>query len=97
MRAEDWISVKERLPEPKNGWTHSDRVLLWYEGSEHNVNQYGIGYYHFEPPFMSPGFVDFYYAFNGRKPTHWMPLPLPPKELITNNLVCSELSIKETV
>lgn len=29
--------------------------------------------------------------------THWQPLPNPPKDLTTNNLVSSELSIKETV
>lgn len=44
MKTEDWIDVKIKLPEA--GWTHSERVLVYYPGTEYNVETYGIAYYH---------------------------------------------------
>lgn len=73
-----WISVNDQLPERKEDWDHSKQVLLWYAGNEKYVKDYGIGYYHYNPPFSKPGFIDF--NNYGRTPTHWIPLPEPPKD-----------------
>lgn len=77
-----WISVKERLPElheRKDGYRVSDSVLVFCPGcfdpisvaeyEDDRTEDYPNAYF---------GFVD-----NGGdciKPTHWMPLPDPPKE-----------------
>lgn len=66
---DQWISVNDRLPEAKPGWNHSERVLLWYEGGEHNVNQYGVGYYNYDPPFSRPFNVILGFMPEYNKPT----------------------------
>lgn len=78
MRAEDWISVKERLPESAD----SINTLVWAWDK-----------------YYEQGHETFYTMVRGNPErwTHWQPFPLPPKDLTTNNLVGSELSIKETV
>jgi hypothetical protein len=73
----EWISVKDRLPNSKEGWTHSDRVLVWYKGDEYNVETYGVAFYNYNPPFNNPGFTDFEHY--GRQPTLWTPIE-PPKQ-----------------
>lgn len=82
MRAEDWVSVKERLPNE-----HGQRVIVAYKFGVGENFYFGDG--RFVKGLLSqveiPGV------------THWMPLPEPPKDLTTSNLVGSELSIKETV
>jgi hypothetical protein len=67
----NWISVKDRLP-PKGEW-----VLSWYLWG-HEVNKL---------KWISPnGQLDFHRDYYGESesedggPTHWMPLPEPPKE-----------------
>lgn len=65
----EWINPKDELPPTKEGWNHSERVLVWYEGNEHEISKYGIAYYHYDPPFGMPMFVDF--AHYGKQPTLW--------------------------
>lgn len=59
----EWISVKERLPEP------GERVLTAFDNfvAEAFVNYSGV--------WMRNGF-----ELDWCPPTHWMPLPEPPKE-----------------
>lgn len=76
----EWIKVDDYLPKPKDGWNHSDRVLLWYKGTENFCESYGIGYYHYKPPFDDPKWIDFHYA-KSRQPDAWQPLPEPPATL----------------
>ncbi len=74
MNKTNWIDVNERLPEPKDGWDHSEQVLVHYNGiPNEKVEGYGISYFHYNPPFQeSPRFIDFN---DSREPTHWMPIP----------------------
>lgn len=58
----EWISVKERLPEP------GERVLYCYRGFV------GEGYVTRSGDWERAGIWTFYC------PSHWMPLPKPPKE-----------------
>lgn len=67
-----WISVTDRLPEAKEGWDHSKRCLVCYDG-----DNYGIAFYHHRFPEEGGRWVDFHHY--GSKPTHWIPLPEPPK------------------
>lgn len=61
-------------PPKKDGWDHSDRVLVHYAASpEGGVGDaYGIAYYHYKPPFDGPHWVDFH---SDRTPDKWWPLP----------------------
>ena len=67
----DWISVKDRFPEP------NEPVVTY--GRRGSI---GIGY-------ITEGSIStyrrihrlyFYARYGDRLPTHWMPLPEPPKE-----------------
>lgn len=61
-------------PPKKEGWDHSERVLVYYAASpEGGVGDaYGIAYYHYKPPFDGPSWVDFH---SDRTPDKWWPLP----------------------
>lgn len=72
-----WTYCDDRLPERKEGWEHTDEVLVWYEGGERKMAKYGIAYYHYRPPYRDPEWVDF--ANLGRVPIAWRPLPAPTK------------------
>ena len=63
----EWISVKERLPEP------GERVLYCYRGFV------GEGYLTRSGEWERAGIWTRYY------PSHWMPLPEPPKEVDDGN------------
>lgn len=73
----EWIKPEDKLPPAKEGCKHSERVLVWYEGSEHTVESYGIAYYNYDPPFSNPGFTNF--SNYNRKPTLWTPIESPTK------------------
>lgn len=66
-----WTPVEESLPPKKDEWNHSERVVIKYWGGE-----LGIGYYHYNPPYREPGFIDFFNV--GLQPTHWLPIPELP-------------------
>ena len=70
-----WIKPGESLPPKKKGWNHSNQILLHYPGGEDKVEKYGVGYYHYDPPFTVPQFVDF--ANYGRIPDLWTPIETP--------------------
>ncbi len=62
------------LPPLKDGWKHTEQVLVLYEATETNTSHFGIAYYHTEPPFRDKGhWVDF--ANYGKQPTRWMTIP----------------------
>lgn len=68
----DWISVKNRLPKKKKD------VLMFFRGGNMAV---GFWYSGDETvTFWAAYTDDGYYADCDCEPTHWMPLPEPPKE-----------------
>lgn len=70
-----WISVEERMPElvpTGGGWAYSEAVILWTSGRKALIGVWdGID-------FMCDAR---YWAAEGDRITHWMPLPEPPKEV----------------
>ena len=83
----DWISVKDRMPEvddPNGG--NSDFVLMT-NGQEISVGSFTAEYFIEDDPDRYEGQLETYsspwwYCHGGimEEPTHWMPLPSPPKE-----------------
>jgi hypothetical protein len=79
MNHEDWISVKDRLPETSGEFSESAKLLVYGE------RQIGLGVYVDKP--SSVDGKPFWRSPNicvvGRHPrvTHWMPLPALPKPL----------------
>ncbi len=78
----EWISVKDRLPEKQ------DPVLVYVPPCSHNGEEYigyvGMAYYTYSVNGGWWGGTDgSVYGAIGiiPNPTHWMPLPEPPKEV----------------
>lgn len=45
-------------PPPRTeGWHHTERCLLFYQ-EENGEKHYGIGYYHYDPPYRAAGWID---------------------------------------
>lgn len=65
----EWISVKDRLPEVYA------KVLCYFPNKRYG-SQIAVSY--FESNAIESGMCAD--AFKHGKPTHWMPLPEPPKE-----------------
>jgi hypothetical protein len=68
----EWISVEERLPEKKQD------VLMYF-----NSGNMAVGWWHDEDEhitFWCAYTDDGFYTDCDYMPTHWMPLPDPPKE-----------------
>jgi small-conductance mechanosensitive channel len=66
---DEWISVKERLPEK------DERILVWYL---HKLT--GVGYAVCDFLRVNPGSgVKYWGAHHSERVTHWMPLPPAPK------------------
>lgn len=78
--SDNWINAEEQKPPLKEGWNHSEQVALYYPSTGDRVSGFGIGYWHADPPFSNPMFVDF--AHYGRSPSHWCTLPPPPTKLL---------------
>lgn len=74
-----WISVKDRLPRCNSKFGESNHVLC-YCGTN---SQSFVGWYH-KP---TKNWYNSYYLASSEpiseyyKPTHWMPLPDPPKNI----------------
>lgn len=67
-------------PPRKEGWNHSNRVLVWYAPNEHSSDTFSIAYYHYDPPFKNaPEWTDFDNGSCG-EPAFWWPLPEIPAE-----------------
>ena len=70
-----WIPVTERLPEKQAD------VLLFFGGKYKNM---AVGFWHGEKEMNAVYWCaytdDGFYTDCDWKPTHWMPLPEPPKE-----------------
>jgi hypothetical protein len=64
----------DQPPLAKQGWDHSERVLVYYEAiPEICLDAWSIAYYHYKPPFDGPHWTDFRY---NRTPACWWPLPV---------------------
>jgi hypothetical protein len=64
----------DQPPPAKAGWDHSERVLVHYAAiPEGRLEAWSIAYYHYDPPFDGPNWVDFKYD---RTPVRWWPLPV---------------------
>ena len=64
----DWISVKERLPET------GQEVLMWQE-----CQPYAPGSFRYDMCVYNTGVYQPWW----KHVTHWMPLPEPPKEAVS--------------
>ena len=80
VRLMEWISVKDRLPE-------TDCKVLAYSGFDHGDGDLGM---------MFMGVLDYYaydekphfqHAGTGLIATHWMPLPEPPLDTDTREVM----------
>ena len=75
VTVQEWISVKDRLPEliPCNaGTAYSEGVIVWTDNRKAMIAVWdGID-------FLCA--ADYWEAW-GEEITHWMPLPKPPKEV----------------
>jgi hypothetical protein len=65
-------------PPKKDGWSHSEQVLVYYESNERACSRYSVAYYHYDPPFESEKWTDFSGSAYGRSPLYWWPLPSLP-------------------
>lgn len=65
------------LPPKVAGFDHTERVLVYYEANPEAdlTDTWGIAYYHYDPPFDSPRWLDFQHL--DRTPSLWWPLPKP--------------------
>jgi hypothetical protein len=65
-------------PNKKEGWYHSDQVLVYYEACPEAgiTDKWGIAYYLDNPPFNGPQWVDF--DNPNRTPAYWWELPTTP-------------------
>ena len=71
-----WISVKDRLPEYRDGWSHSLDVNVLID-NDGDIFVSTACYRYLNKPEWSE------YLYNNRFNgciTHWMPLPEPPKQ-----------------
>lgn len=67
----NWFKVEDKLPELKHyGGTTSDRILICYEYDGKLIVDKGVMY---DFGWMDSDLDHVY-------PTHWMPLPEPPKD-----------------
>jgi hypothetical protein len=62
-------------PSKLSGWQHSRRVLVYYPACPElgKLEKFSIAYFHYEPPFDNPKWVDFYNG--GTTPQFWWDLP----------------------
>lgn len=65
MKEQDWISVKDRLPE------RADDYLVYFDDGFITTTSYTAD---------ENGEMDWELWAGSGEPTHWMPLPEPPKE-----------------
>ena len=95
LKGQQWISVKDRLPEKYGKNDHKADVMLYIPKRE-GVRQHGIylGFLGEKPIPPDDGSGNFWHLstsgsdwtvwgwsyFEGPIVTHWMPLPEPPKE-----------------
>ncbi len=80
----EWISVKDRLPEIKKGQITSERVFAWCDNMFLIMAYAKLGVHEGLPVYA---WCNCYGEIDGRaefddnySPTHWMPLPPPPKK-----------------
>ena len=72
----EWISVEDRLPEIPIDCSYSDDVLIVFDNKKMLTAQLKFDYEELDVVWCENEGDGEDYAF---KPTHWMPLPSPPK------------------
>lgn len=78
LRAQEqrqWVSVKERLPKGENGSDFCENVIAFT-----SEGQVTTGWLNGDVWFLLVGDLDHHTKHGRRYVTHWMPLPMPPKE-----------------
>ena len=71
----EWVSVKERLPKGENGSDFCENVIAFT-----SEGQVTTGWLNGDVWFLLVGDLDHHTKHGRRYVTHWMPLPMPPKE-----------------
>lgn len=79
LRKQQWISVKDRLPQGSNGKSLCQMVIAYTVDKE-----MAVGWLNGQIWYLIPGKEDTICTFARDYVTHWQPLPEPPKEVQEN-------------
>ena len=75
---QEWISVKDRLPNGADGKSLCENVIAYLNNGE-IVGQVCTGWLNGDKWYLTVGEDDYYTVWGLCDVTHWMPLPHPPR------------------
>lgn len=78
VTVQEWISVKDRLPQGADGKSLCEMVVAYLNNGE-VVGQVCTGWLNGDKWYLIVGCDDYYTVWGLSAVTHWMPLPKPPK------------------
>ena len=78
VTVQEWISVKDRLPQGADGKSLCEMVVAYLNNGE-VVGQVCTGWLNGDKWYLIVGCDDYYTVWGLSAVTHWMPLPQPPK------------------
>ena len=78
VTVQEWISVKDRLPQGADGKSLCEMVVAYLNNGE-VVGQVCTGWLNGDKWYLIVGCDDYYTVWGLGAVTHWMPLPQPPK------------------